>query len=181
MAQMPEIILTARLRLRPLRLADVREVFEYAKDPAWALFLPVPQPYEERHAEEFIAGRILAPWHESPHWALECEGAVVGGQGLRIDAQHRRAEIGYSLAPRLWGRGLTTEAAGAIIDAAFQEAELEKIVCRADVRNLASIRVMEKLGMRREGTLRRNRLHRGEFVDDAVYGLLREEWRPRSG
>jgi RimJ/RimL family protein N-acetyltransferase len=63
------------------------------------------------------------------------------------------------------------------VDSAFRtHASLHRIGATADVRNTASIRVMEKIGMRSEGTLRQSRLHRGSLIDEAWYGLLRSEW-----
>ena len=75
------------------------------------------------------------------------------------------------------GKGLVPEAAWAVIEAAFSTLpELNRIWAFADVRQLASTRVMEKLGMQREGVLREHDVRRGELVDRAVYGLLRVEW-----
>ena len=76
---LPELT-TPRLVLRPFRPGDVDDVFEYAKDPEWAVFLrdAAPQPYTRRDAEEFIAGRMLAPGSQFS-WAIVLEGAVVGG------------------------------------------------------------------------------------------------------
>jgi RimJ/RimL family protein N-acetyltransferase len=72
---------------------------------------------------------------------------------------------------------LATEAARAIMEAAFAAyASLHRIRAMADARNIGSLRVMEKLGMVREGVLRQNRLVRGEFIDEVWCGVLRPEW-----
>ena len=68
------------------------------------------------------------------------------------------------------------EAAGAVIDWAFDELALEKVHAKADLRNVRSQRVMERLGMTREGVLRGHTRGRGERIDDVYYGLLRDEW-----
>ncbi|MYL06055.1 MAG: GNAT family N-acetyltransferase [Gemmatimonadales bacterium] len=89
--------------------------------------------------------------------------------------------MGYSLARKHWGRGLTAEAARAVVDWGFRERGLAKVYAYADARNAQSLRVMEKLGMTREGTLRSHRTLRGERVDDVYYGLLRVEWETDEG
>ena len=91
-----------------------------------------------------------------------------------------RRSWGYSIARPLWGRGLTTEAARAVIDYGFQSMGLARIYSFANIENEGSWRVMEKLGMKREGIMRSNRLVRDERVDDVFYAVLREEWSPPS-
>ena len=167
---------TERLLLRPHRLEDVDDVFEFARDPDWARYLTVPTPYVREHAVEFVARRILASWDEYPAWAMVLEGKVVGAVGIRIDREHAKGELGYSLAKEHWGHGLTVEASRAAIDWGFRERELARVYAYADARNTPSQRVMEKLGMTREGTLRSHQKHREERIDTVYYGLLREEW-----
>lgn len=170
-------IRTARLLLRPHRLEDVDDIFEFARDPEWGRYLmKPPMPYRKEHAVEFVARRILASWSESPGWALVLEGKVVGGIGIEIDVEHATGALGYSLTKEHWGRGLTVEAALAVIDWGFGERGLAKVYAVADARNGQSQRVMEKLGMTREGKLRGHQMLRGERIDDVYYGLLREEW-----
>ena len=169
---------TERLLLRPLRLEDVDDVYAYARDPEWERYLglPLPQPYTRRNAEAFVAGRVLASWGENPTFAIVLDSTVIGGIGLRIADAHQRAELGYALARVHWGKGLMPEAAGVVMDYSFVEHGLAKIYAMADLRNVRSYRVMEKLGMTREGVLRSHSMKRGELRDDVVYGMLREEW-----
>jgi RimJ/RimL family protein N-acetyltransferase len=75
-----------------------------------------------------------------------------------------------------WGQGLATEAAQAVMDWSFQNLNLNKIFATCDVRNTGSWRVMEKLGMSREGLLRSHFKWQGEFKDEYYYGILRREW-----
>lgn len=174
---MPEFIETERLKLRLFSIEDVEDVFSYASDPQWARFLPVPQPYTKADAEEFVAGQVSGDRKTDAVWAIEHAGSVIGGVGIRFDFENRVGEMGYSLARRFWGRGLTTEAVGAVIDAAFSAyPELNRIQASADQRNVGSLRVMEKLGMVREGVLRQDKFPRGEFSNTVWCGLLRSEW-----
>jgi [ribosomal protein S5]-alanine N-acetyltransferase len=175
---LPELVQTDRLRLRPWELGDVDDVFSYAQDEEWARFLRIlPRPYLRRHAEEFIARQILMDRVTHVAWAVLLEDAVVGGINVRFDFSNRLGELGYSIARAHWNQGYGTEAAKAVIDAAFSTHEdLNRIRAMADSRNEASQRVMEKVGMKREGVLRQNRVERGEPLDEAWFGILRSEW-----
>jgi ribosomal-protein-alanine N-acetyltransferase len=126
----------------------------------------------------FGAGSVHAGGRGELPWAIEFQGRVVGGLGVQFAHDHRVGELGYGLAPRLWGQGLAVEAAAAVITASFRTyPELVRIRARTDARNARSLRVMAKLGMQREALLRSERFSRGELVDEVVCGLLRHEWR----
>lgn len=177
---MLEIIKTDRLILRPFSLVDVEDVLSYASDPEWARFLPVPQPYTRADAEKFVAGQVLQDRKTRVSWAVEYAGSVIGGINIGFNFDHRVGEMGYSIARRFWGKGLTTEAAGAAIDESFLAyPDLNRIRAGADERNVGSLRVMEKLGMVREGVLRQDIYLRGEFKNMVWCGLLRDEWEAR--
>ena len=180
-ALLPEVIQTPRLRLRTWQLSDVDDVFAYAQDPEWSRFLRVlPSPYTRADAERFLASQLLLNRRVHPAWAIVLEGRAVGGINLRFSFEHRLAELGYSIARSLWGQGYVTEAASAVVGAAFDtHEELGRVRAMADSKNTGSQRVMEKIGMCREGVLRRNRVERGEPIDEAWYGILREEWLAR--
>lgn len=177
-----ESIQTPRLLVRRFRLTDAEDVYAYARDPEWRRFLfTVPQPYERRHADEFVAANVLTDWRTKPQWAIEREGRAVGTVALWIDRRHGRAEFGYTLARWLWGRGLMTEVVSALIDEAFATLPLRKVNARALAPNIGSIRVMEKAGMQFEAVLRQHFSHRDEVFDLVHYGLLREEWEQETG
>ncbi len=173
---------TDRLLLRPFQLTDADDVYAYARDPEWGRYLPVPSPYEYRHAVEFVARSVLAAWDTGPVFAICLSGRCVGGINIRVDASKGTAEIGYSIAREHWGRGLVSEAATAVLDWAFNEFDLAKITALADLANTRSSRVMEKLGMRRDGVLRSERpsdADPGTRQDMVVYSVLRDEWQAR--
>ncbi len=177
---LPAVLKTARLTLRPFQAADVDQVLAYSSDPEWARYLPDPQPYERHHAETWVARCILADWDTGPSWAIVHQDRAAGRMGLGIDLHNRRAVIWYALARALWGQGLTTEAARALVDTAFTtHPELARVYASADLLNLASQRVMQKIGMRREAVLRQHQCWRGRFIDDVYYSVLRAEWHPR--
>ena len=178
----PVELKTERLLLRPFRLTDAEDVFAYAKDPEWSRNLGprMPRPYLRHHADEYVARQVLASWDTNPSWAIVLDSSVVGGINLGTNDPHEIASLGYALARNHWGNGLMTEAARAVIDWAFRNhAAWRKVVATADLPNPGSWRVMEKLGMRREGVLCSEGLVRGQPVDMVYYGLLREEWEAR--
>lgn len=176
---LPDVIDTDRLTLRPWELGDVDDVLSYAQDPEWSRFLRLlPRPYERADAERFLAGQILLDRAVHPSWAVVLQSRVIGGVNLRFNVEHRSAEIGYSLAREHWSKGLCTEAARAVVDVAFESrADLLRVQARADAANLASQRVMEKVGMTKEGVLRLSRVERGEAYDEVWFSILRREWR----
>lgn len=167
----------ARLRLRPFVDSDLDDVLAYASDPSWARYLPVPLPYTRAHARGYLATHHDRDWRADPVWACELDGRVVGGIDLGVDEAGHRASIGYSIARRAWGRGLATEAAALVLEQAFTRVPaLVRVYAVCDVENVASWRVMEKIGMRREGVLRAHGRVRERLYDEAMYAILRPEW-----
>lgn len=178
MKYLPELIYTPRTKLRPFEFDDVDDVFAYASDPAWSRYLLfVPQPYTRETARQFIAAQVLQDRVTHPSWAIEYESKVIGGINVRFHFDHRIAEMGYSLARSHWGQGFVTEVAQSVVDQAFLTyPQLHKVRAMADARNIGSLRVMEKVGMKREGVLRQDRYIQNGFMDEVWYGLLRIEW-----
>jgi RimJ/RimL family protein N-acetyltransferase len=170
-------IATERLTLRAFSASDVDDVVAYASDEAFSRYLPVvPFPYSHEDAVAFLA--MCAQLDASVHanWAIEYEMQAIGSISLRIEHHSQRGSLGYGIGQRWWGRGITTEAARAVVAYGFETLGLERIYATADARNIGSQRVMQHLGMQHEGTLRSHRLARGERVDEVWYGLLRAEW-----
>ena len=180
----PTEIKTECLLLRPFRLTDADDVYAYAKDPEWSRFLPLPSPYEYRHAEIHVAQSFLNSWDTQPTFAISLDNTVIGGINVRIDADKVTADLGYSISREHWGKGLMVEAVTAVIDWVFDEFHLVKVGARADIQNRQSWRVMEKLGMKREGILRSQEppstANPGKRVDMVHYGILREEWESQA-
>ncbi len=172
----PATIRTQRLLLRPFALKDAEDVFAYANDPEWSRFLPVPSPYTLQDALTFVDRNISIDWHEEPVFAIEYGGTVIGGIGFHIDSPNSKAMLGYAIACVYWNQGLMTEAAAAVVDWGFAQLGLAKVYSFADVENAGSWRVMEKIGMSREGTLRSHGVLRGVRQDFHYYGVLRHEW-----
>ena len=108
-------------------------------------------------------------------------GRIVGEFMLRlISSQSRQGEIGWSIHPDAQGRGLATEGGAEMLRLGFDGSGLHRIVAGSDPRNVASIRVMERLGMHREALFTESEFRKGEWADDAIYAILESEWRSRS-
>jgi ribosomal-protein-serine acetyltransferase len=104
-------------------------------------------------------------------------GAIIGGSGLNfIDRVNRGTEIGYWLDEAHTGRGIVTKCCRALIEYAFDELEMHRIVIRCASGNLSSRAIPERLGFTVEGTLRESEWLHDRFVDLIVYSLLRPEW-----
>lgn len=140
--------------------------------------LSIPHPYEDGMAEQWIAehrSQFEAGTHAVFAVELLDDHRLVGAVSLTIDLDFMKAELGYWIGRPFWNEGYATEAARRIVRYAFDDLGLNRISSRHLVRNPASGRVMQKIGMRHEGTLREDTVKWGRFEDLEMYGLLRSE------
>lgn len=151
------ILRTERLVLRGFSLADAPCVQELAGSQAVAsTTLTMPHPYEDGMAEAWIEGHPAA-WDERRRLTLAVTNqsdGLVGGISHSFVPEHRRAEMGFWIGVPYWNRGIATEAASAVLTFGFGELGLHRILARHFPRNPASGRVLRKLGMIHEGTMR---------------------------
>ena len=170
------ILTTARLTLRPFRPADAADVRRLAGEREVAYnTLTIPHPYPEGAAEEWIASHppaFVAGTRAVFAITQTQDAGLVGAIGLEIAPADQRAELGYWVGIPWWNRGYATEAGRAVLEYGFGPLGLHRIMARHFVRNPASGRVLEKLGMQREGVLRHHALKWGAFEDLAVYSVL---------
>lgn len=177
----PPVLHTERLTLRPLALDDAPAIFAYASDPevsrytAWEPHASVEDSLS--FLEHYALPRYAAGQPDPLGMVLRGQVQVVGTVGcFDVSADGRAKELAYALARPLWGQGLVLEASRAMLEVVFTHFPTERVQARCKVENRASARVMEKLGMQREGVLRASLFHRGRYWDMAVYSLLRQEW-----
>lgn len=172
---------TERLVLRPFALEDAAEVTRLVSDRRIAdTTLNIPHPYDEEIAEGWIGTHAEVAERDQGLTLAVTEragGHLVGAIGLSINRPHRRGELGYWVAVEHWGRGYATEASRAMLGYAFGPLDLSRVVAHCLTRNEASWRVMEKLGMQREGRLREHVVKWDVPEDIWMYGILRDEWR----
>jgi ribosomal-protein-alanine N-acetyltransferase len=96
---------------------------------------------------------------------------------LHMGTGTKQLEVGYTLVPDERGKGYGTEALAIMVDYLFLSKDIMRIQAQTDQRNVASQKVLEKAGFKKEGTLRNNFFMRGEWTDDYIYSILREEWK----
>jgi len=163
--------------LRPWRLADVPAVTAACQDAEIARWLAfVPQPYTEEDARFYIQDCLDADEDRTPFAITDAEtGEVIGSIEMRINRM-LTGHIGYWLAAQARGRGLTAEALLALSHWGFDELGLGRVELVTDPNNIASQRVAEKAGFRREGILRSIIVNRdGSRRDGVMFSLLPEE------
>jgi RimJ/RimL family protein N-acetyltransferase len=174
---------TERLLLRPFTRGDVDAVYAYRRREDVARYL-----FDVALSREECA---LAVQQRIGQVAFEAEGdkivlavelaanaALLGEMSLiwrSVDA--RQAEVGWIFDPDYQGQGYATEAANAMLDLAFGPGDMHRVAARCDVRNEASWRLMERLGMRREAHFREHGLFKGRWDEEFIYALLASEWR----
>jgi RimJ/RimL family protein N-acetyltransferase len=178
MSSQPTLI-TERLLLRPLTLADAPDVQRLAGErEIAATTAAIPHPYPDGAAEAWIethAGRFARGEAAAFAVTRRADSALLGVVGLEINAEMQRAELGYWIGKPYWNQGYCTEAAAAVVRFALLDLGLRRVFARHFSRNPASGRVMQKIGMRHEGTLRRHAVRWGEVHDLELYGLLAGE------
>lgn len=173
------ILETTRLRLRELTVDDAPALFRWQQDPLFMRYLgrdPDASLDATLARLEMIRTAIRDETGITWGLTLRATGELVGSAGLwRWVKPHRYAEIGYQLAPGQWGHGFMSEALPPILQCGFERMDLHRIEANTAPENVASARILTKLGFQLEARLRENWLHNGTFTDSKIYGLLRGE------
>jgi RimJ/RimL family protein N-acetyltransferase len=185
---------TTRLLLRPLSEDDVDDVFAYRSRSdvcRWVPFDPMRRSEVLDRIRASLSqltdeGQALTAGVELP--AADRPGVAVDGQPGRRGTvigdvvlmwrsrEHATGEIGYVFHPDHSGQGFATEAVRALLDIAFGIYHLHRVTARIDARNLASLRLAERVGMRREAHLIENEWFKGAWSDEIDYAILKREW-----
>ena len=176
---------TPSLILRPLRRDDAADLFSWCSDPEVTRYVLWTPHRTIRDSKEYIRYmRGLYRSGQPSSWGMVCrkDGRLIGTIGFMwVSEVNCSAEVGYSMARSYWNQGLMTEALQAVIRSAFSSLNLNRIEAQRDARNPASGRVMEKCGMRLEGTLRSRIINKGEAIDVMLYAVLRSDMTNLSG
>lgn len=173
---------TQRLQLRTLSKADVEDVLIFQGDQESVLYIP----WEARSRDEVLEALGRA----ETYLGLDCDtkslllavvlketGQVIGQLNTTIvDAPNFTANIGYVLNAEFRGQGFVNESMVALIDDIFSNHNVMRIIADIDIRNLNSVKVVEKLGFRREATFIENDWCKGEWCSMHLYALLKREW-----
>jgi RimJ/RimL family protein N-acetyltransferase len=181
------VIPTSRLVLRPFEARDLDGLFSYRSRDDVARYVYWDAQTREQ-VQASLEGKIAATAirAEGDFLALAAEsaatGELVGDVVLGFESQeHALGEIGYIVHPDHQGVGYATEMARPVLRIAFEELGLHRVIGRVEARNLASARVLEKLGMRREAHLVENEFVKGEWQSGLEYAILAREWPAAEG
>ncbi len=162
--------------LRPFLREDVPDVFDYASDPMVSQFTTWSSPEAPEDSRALIEALIEKARMNLPvPWAIVLKETqqLIGATGFDAwDDAHARAEFGYSLSRRYWGQGLATEAAKAVVEFGFRDMGLHRIEAKCMVENVASERVLQKVGLAFEGILRGYWFKHGTYRDVKLYSTL---------
>jgi RimJ/RimL family protein N-acetyltransferase len=182
MLEKTELELQARhVKLRRMRQDDAQALYDYRSLPEVARYQDwLPDDLEAVHelAREQAALELGTPgsWFQ---WIIcnAATGEIAGDCGYLFgQGEHDAPELGIALSPRNRGRGYATVATRLMIDHLFGELKVHRIVARVDPRNYPAIGILGRVGMTREAHHRLSHWHRGKWVDDMVFAMLREDW-----
>ena len=177
-------LVTARLTLRRLGLEDAPAVFRY-RSLAEVRRFQAWEPTSLADVESMLQGNpedadVPGTWLQLALERRE-DGELVGDCGLHFPARERaQAEVGITVAPAHQGRGYAVEALCAALGYLFDALGKHRVYASSDPDNLASIRLLERAGMRQEGHLVESLWFKGRWADDLLFALLDREWRARA-
>ncbi|RWZ55267.1 N-acetyltransferase [Halobacillus fulvus] len=123
---------------------------------------------EQRHRSRFVFAVVEKE-----------DETVIGNVEMNIIDWDGVGEIGFIIHPSYWGKGLGTEALCLLLKHSFEKCELHRVCAKCNPENYASIKVLERVGMVKEGTLRQDMYVKGRWCDNNVFGMLKEEWMSR--
>lgn len=172
-------LLTPRLTLRPVRMSDAADLYEYSRDPEVARHVLWDAHRSIHQTRAYIRYLLRQYRNAAPSTfaiALRDTGKVVGTIGFMwVQPDNRSAEVGYSLSRAFWNQGYMSEALRAVVDFGFGQLGLNRIEAQHECDNPASGHVMRNAGMRHEGTLRQRLYNKGRFVDVELYAIVRAD------
>ncbi len=172
-------IVTARLTLRDFVAADYEAVFAYSSDPRVTRYLFFGP--RDGHATHAYLEDIISSQNERPRTRFELavvetlSGRLIGACDLSL-VESNVFDLGYMFGTPDWGKGYATEVANALADAAFLQMRAERVISTVDVSNVASMHVLEKVGMRWEAVYRKHRRAKNRWWDCHLFILPRTVW-----
>ncbi|WP_202411496.1 GNAT family N-acetyltransferase [Halobacillus halophilus] len=172
-----------RLYLREVLPEDWAEFHPYASDPDTVKYQPWG-PHTETDSKFFVRQVLIdarQKYRSRYVFAIvvKADHHVIGNIELNIQDWDGVGEIGFIIHHHYWGRGFATEACGLMLAYSFDHCGLHRVTALSSPENKASQRVLEKIGMVKEGTLREDIFVKGAWRDSSIYGVLRSEWEKR--
>ena len=176
---------TPRLILRPFQDTDLEAFLVYRNDPEVAQYQGWDVPYPREKGLQFIDLMKTSNPTSQGEWyqvavELKSTGGLIGDVAFcTMVSDEKQALMGYSLARPYWHNGYAFEAVGRLLQYLFDDRGLHRVVAECDVENVASWKLLEKLGFRREAHLVENIFFKGKYGSEYHYALLGREWRKR--
>ena len=178
---------TKRLVLRSFQSDDLEALIAYRSDPLVARYQGWDAPYSRKRAIAFVEKMssqqpgIQGEWYQLVI-GLKPEGVILGDCTFRILPEDaHQAEIGFTLAREHWGQGYASEAVSCLLGYLFGDPALHRIRAICDAENTASMKVLERVGMRREGHFIENVWFKGQWGSEYFYAMLQSEWQDQTG
>jgi RimJ/RimL family protein N-acetyltransferase len=174
---------TPRLILRSFTEHDIKPFMLYRSDPQVARYQGWEAPFSWEQATQFVSEMIARIPGEPGQWyqiALEQKltGQMIGDCVFqRLTEDHRQAEIGITLARQFQRQGYASEAVSRLLDHLFSDLGLHRVRANCDPENIASSRLLEKVGMRHEGRFIESLWFKGRWTDEDWYAILRKDWQ----
>lgn len=172
---------TPRLILRPIDKADAQAVFNYRSDAETNRYQGwIPQTAED--VVNFIEKRVSPTLNVQGTWfqlviIKKTSNELIGDIGLHFfDPENQQVEIGFTLDKKHQKQGYATEAVSEIIRFLFQDLNKHRITASIDPHNVNSIKLVERLGFRKEAHFRESIFQDGKWLDDLVYAMLKQDW-----
>jgi RimJ/RimL family protein N-acetyltransferase len=178
-------ILTERLALRELAAGDAQKIFEYRTLPEVSRFQSWGTHSRDEIVSDISAWAATEPgtpgsWYQIGI-TLRSSGELIGDCGFHVlAADPRQAELGIALAPKYQSLGYATEALRALLDYLLVKLGLHRAFGSVDPRNVQSIRLMQRVGMREEAHFVKSLWFKGEWVDDMIFAMRAEDWKANS-
>jgi len=177
-----KLLETKRLILRQFKIEDYTEMYNnWACEDIVTKFLTWPT-----HANSSITKSILEDWTEKYknndfyNWAIELkeENKIIGNISVvNYKEESLSAILGYCMGSKWWGQGIMAEAGKEVVKFLFEEVKFNRIAADHDKNNPNSGKVMQKIGMKYEGTLRSAGVNNQGIIDEVWYSILRNEWK----
>lgn len=171
---------TERLILRRITMRDAKDIFAYSKDPEVARHVLWSAQKDIGEAKDYCRFMMKRYRNDQPSsWGIieKATGKLVGTIGYMDHSEDNASvEVGYSLARWLWNGGYMTEALSRVIEYTFTAMDVNRIEAQHELENPSSGRVMEKCGMQKEGVLRQRLYNKGQYVDVALYAILKSDY-----
>jgi ribosomal-protein-alanine N-acetyltransferase len=177
------VLETARLKLRRLSMHDAGDIFEYASDPDVSKYVLWEHHRTIADSKSYLKHVLFLYEKGIPaSWGivLKDDNKLIGTGGYQWwSVTDSKAEVGYVISKSYWNKGYMTEALEEILRFGFEQMELERIEAKCFIQNPASVRVMEKCGMKLEGVLRSYKFVKGNFGDFKLYSILSSEFQQK--